>query len=79
MLEYAQTALYGQFTEERMWGLVLLALSVATAAFPAWRASIGLNGYAMYAVMVIVGGLFLLPAAVLWGKVLSWVRQRWFA
>jgi len=79
MLEYAQTALYGQFTEERMWGLVLLALSTATAAIPMFAVAGQFSGYVAWGVAAAVFFPVWVAAAWVWGKPLSWVRQRWFA
>lgn len=79
MFEQAQLILYGQFTEERAWGLVLLALTLAVALPSAWIMAQQWVGWMQYVAAVGAGFVMAILAAMLWGKVLSRVRKRWFA
>jgi hypothetical protein len=79
MFEILRLQLYGQFTEERLWGLVLLALSLAVA-LPVGYYMLGRwVGWMQY--VAAAGGFVvaLIFAGQVFGKVLSRVRKRWFA
>lgn len=76
MFELIETILYGQLTEERKWGLLLLALSLALAVPVGWTVSHMWIGWTRY---VAASGAFfvtLIVAGQVWGSVLSRVRQR---
>lgn len=79
MFEQAQLILYGQFTEERLWGVVLLALSLAVAVPAGWVAAQQVAGWLQYVASAAVGLVAVIVAAKVWGVVLSQVRNRWFA
>lgn len=78
MFEHAQLVLYNQFTEERLWGLALLALSIAVAAIPTWQVWTWNSGWQRYVAALMVFAFVFLLAAKGWGIVLSNVRKRWF-
>lgn len=79
MFEQAKIILTGQFTTERLWGVVLLALSLATA-LPAGAYVLSLNsGLIQYAAAALAFVFVFLLGGFVWGKVLSQIRTRWFA
>lgn len=77
MFEQARLILYGQVTEERLWGVVLLALTSITALGVAYPVSQNWIGYQSY----IAGtGAFLVTfffVVRIWGTVLSKVREKY--
>jgi len=79
MFEQAQLILYGQVNERRKWGVVLLALSLLTAAPVAWVMYGHWIGWMQYVAAAGGGAVAFIFGATVWGKVLSYVRDRWFA